>query len=472
VNPTNEKEPPSTLQKALTINLDQAIYGTIAEIGAGQEVARFFFQAGGAAGTIAKSMSAYDMQFSNAIYGAEESGRYVTRGRLERMLDREYRLVVERLEGYRPKNTTYFAFANTVAAKAYNRKGECHGWLGVRMQLFPEAPPSQVMLHVRMLDKENRLQQDALGILGVNLIYGAFYHYRSAHRLIESLLDNLSTDRIEIDMIEFSGPYFDELDHRLINLHLIKTGLTNAVMYAADGTIIQPSEILHKKHILVIRGSFRPVTNINLDMIKCGYQQFLKEPGVDPEQVVMLTEITTATLEWSGDIDDKDFLGRVDTLNALGQIVLISNYLRYFRLVNYFRRYTQRTIGIVLGIPNVRDIFNEKFYEGLEGGILEAFGKLFGGNTKLFVYPATGADGQLTTLQSLQMDEKLRHLFDYLLVNEYLVPMDGYRTDLFHIDSRAMLKTLQAGRDGWQKDVPEIVAQMIESKRLFGYDSV
>ena len=377
--------PLTTNRKALTVNLNEQQYGTFAEIGAGQEVARMFFQAGGASGTIAKSISAYDMAFSDAIYG--KAPRYVSKERLALMLSHEYDLLIQRLAAQRGERTTFFVFADTVATKSYKGNNEAHGWMGVRFQSEPGGPPSDIVLHVRMWDRENVLQQQALGIIGVNLIYGAFYYRQDPRRLIQSLLDNLGSDRIEVDMCRFSGPAFPGVDNRLMSLHLVRHGLTNAVMYSPNGDVLQPSEVLYKKAILVERGSFRPVTHVNVDMLNCATAQFVQEPLVKGKDVMVLMEITMNNLLAAGAIDGADFLSRVDVLGDIGFTVLISNYSEYYRLTSYFRRYTKEMIGVAMGINNLLEIFNEKYYENLEGGILESFGRLFRNAVKLYVYP-------------------------------------------------------------------------------------
>jgi hypothetical protein len=461
----------STLQKALELNLDPHKYGTIAEIGAGQEIARFFFQAGGAAGTLAKTMSAYDMQFSDAIYGEEEHGRYVSRSRLEKMLEKEFRLLGERVRESRPKNSCFFAIADTVKAAGYKNRGQCHGWVGVRAQLYPGAPPSDIILHVRMLDKANRQQQYALGVLGVNLLYGAFYHYRTPELLVESLSDNLERGRIEINMIHFQGPYFDEVDNRLMALHLVKSGLAGAIMFSPDGEVLPPSDALYKKHCLLFRGSYRPITNVNMDMVRCGKEQFHAEEDVDEDRTVLLAELTMAHLMNEGEIDTQDFLARIDMLSAQGFSVLISNYLRFFRLRSYLNEFTKRKIGIVLGVANIQDIFDEKYYTDMEGGILEAFGKLFSGNIRLYVYPILGDDGELVTLENIRVDNQVRLLLRHLVENGCIVPLDGANTDVLQIKSRDVLQSIRQGRTDWKVAVPEVVYETIVNNKLFNYDS-
>lgn len=375
----------TTTQKVLTINRDAPKYGTFAEIGAGQEVAREFFHAGGASRTIAKSISAYDMVFSDAIYG--RAPRCVSRERLKLMLDHEYQLLIERLGATRGDRTCFFVFANTVATSNSKDTNEAHGWLGIRLQIEPKREPSEIVLHVRMWDKEATLQQQALGIVGVNLIYGAFYYRDDPKKLIGSLHDDLAPGRIEVDMLRFAGPYFEKVDNRLMSLHLVEFRLTNAVMFGRQCDVLQPSEVLYKKAILVERGSFRPVTHVNVDMINCAASQFVQEPRVKGKDVIILMEITMNNLLSSGHLDPQDFLSLVDLLADIGFTVLISNYSEYYRLTSYFRRYSKEMIGVALGINNLLEVFNEKYYENLEGGILESFGRLFRNAVKLYVYP-------------------------------------------------------------------------------------
>ncbi len=483
----------STNQKALAINLDDEIYGTFAEIGAGQEVARQFFKAGGAAGTIAKSMSAYDMKFSDDIYG--KAHRYVSRERLLQMLDHEYQLLTERLDATRGERSTFFAYANTVAAASYKGTGDCHGWMGMRFQTRPHGPPNDIVIHVRMWDKTAISQQDALGIIGVNLAYGAFMLHKDIEEFIVSLADNLGIQRIEVDMLEFNGPDFAHVENRAICLHLVQHGLTNAVMYSPDRHVLQPSEILYKKAILVERGSFRPVTNVNIDMLEAAGAQFLQEEKNRGQEVVVLMEITMHNLLAGGELNLDDFLARVDTLAALGYHVLISNYSEFFRLTDYFRRFTKNMVGIVLGINNLLEVFNEQYYDNLAGGILEACGRLFKENTKMYVYPMKGAgynryladqaqkDGGVTaaphaptmpgdwliTSQNLQVKIHLRNLYGYLLENHYIEPVLGYHPENLGIFSRDVLKKITEGDATWEKAVPAQAAAIIKDRHLWGY---
>jgi hypothetical protein len=486
-NAASPAEALTTLQKARRINLDAPMYGTFAEIGAGQEVAREFFHAGGASGTIAKSISAYDMIFSDAIYGKCE--RYVSRERLGLMLDHEYGLLVERLSAIRGARTNFFVFADTVATGNRQGTNEAHGWLGMRFQAAPMSEPSEIVLHVRMWDKDPVLQQQALGIVGVNLIYGALYLRSDPRTLIESLQDNLGIDRIEVDMLHFSGPSFEAIDNRLMALHLVECKLSNAVMFGPQGEVLQPSEVLHKKAILVERGSFRPVTHVNVDMIACATAQFVQESAVKSKEVIVLMEITMNNLLSEGALDARDFLSRVDLLADMGFTVLISNYSEYYRLTSYFRRYTKEMIGVAVGINNLLEIFNEKYYENLEGGILESFGRLFRNAVKLYVYPMSreayeryivesrnpgetaqsAAPSILITAKNVRVDDRLASLYSHLLENHCIDSIVGFDTNILGIFSRDALKRIRDHDVIWEDMVPKSVATAIKRRGLFGH---
>ena len=456
-----------TNRKALQINLDAKKYGTFAEIGAGQEVARRFFTVGGAAGTIAKTMSAYDMTFSDAIYGPTD--RYVSRKRLWTMLDHEYELLVKRLDAKLGGDRTFFVFADTVAARSFKQHNESHGWLGVRFQTEPRGEPSQIIIHVRMLDESNADQQEALGVIGVNLLYGAFY-YSQPERLISSLQENLAPGRIQVDLIKFSGPSFAKIDNRLINLQLVSQGLTDTVMFTADGEMVQPSEILHKKAILIERGSFRPVTYATNDMLEGARGQFLKESGCSEEDTVVLMEMTLENLLSEGQLNHADFLARVDILGALGRTVLISKFGEYYRLAGYLSRYTNRMIGLVMGVPSLIEILDEKYYLNLEGGILEALGRMFKHGLKLYVYPMIDeTTGAILSATKVHVAPNLRALFQYLIDNCYIQEIADYRKDFLRIYPATVLAKLKAGDKSWEEMVPPEVAQIIKEREFFGY---
>ncbi len=456
-----------TLQKALRINLDPRWYGTIAEIGAGQEVARWFFRAGGAAGTVAKSMSAYDMAVSDAVYG--KADRYVSMGRLQAMLDREFQLNLSRLGDERGDDTAFFAFADTVVARSYRGGNECHGWMGVKFQSNPHDEASQIILHVRMLDAEASLQQEALGVVGVNLLHGAFFQHHEPELLVESLLDRLTTGRIEIDMIEMRGIEFRAVDNRLMALKLVQVGLSGAAMFAPDRQVLQPSEVLRKRAILVERGSFRPPTVVNIDMLDSALVKFEADPDVAERDVLVLTELTMANLRAGGDdVDRRDFLARADLLAACGMTVLISDFDAYHRLAAYLGWRTDGRIGMVMGVPSLIDLFDESSHADLPGGILESFGRLFKNDLRLFVYPML-RDDEVTTVDNVVVADYLQPLYDYLAGRGSFVHLDSYKPDYLPILSRDVLQRIPTEDTTWESMVPPEVSELIKKRGFFGY---
>jgi hypothetical protein len=455
-----------THQKALAINLDDSKYGTIAEIGAGQETARWFFRVGGAAGTVAKAMSAYDMQFSDSIYGTCE--RYVSRDRLQAMLNHEYQLLIERLGESRGANCAFFAFANTVAARSFSQKQDGHGWLGICFQTGPGAAASGIDLHVQLKGQENIQDQETLGLLGVNLIYAALYLQHDPQALLASLLDGLSTELLAIDMIDFSGPAFETVDNRLMALRLVQLGLSSAAMFQADGKVVQPAEALYKKAVLVERSRFRPPTNLTMYLLDCACKEFYREADINPEEVIVLSEVTLHNLADGEDIDAGDFLQRAEMLCALGKHVLISDYGEFYRLAQYLSAYTSMPVGVVLGVPTLVQIFDEKYYEDLQGGILESFGRLFRNDLRLYVCPALDTKtGELTTVHNLKVRKHLRHLYLHLLENGYIKELVAVDRSQLAIFSHTVLEKIRKGESGWETMVPEQVAKIIHDKRLF-----
>ena len=466
----NQTSSRNTSAKALRLNLDEKKYGTIVEIGAGQEVARQFFLAGAAAGTIAKTMSAYDMKFSDAIYGVQEDRRYVSKNRVKAMMEQEFDLVLDRVGDTRSRSSRYFAYAATVAAKSFNRANECHAWCGIRVQMYPGAEPSDITVHVRMLDDNAEAQQQALGVIGVNLIYAAYYYFENPKKIIDSLTDNIKANRIEIDSIEFKGPYFEDVDNRAKNIHLIRSWKTRAIMFKPDGTVAVPAEMLYKKNVLTIRGSFRPVTKLNVDMIEQGQLAFRKLPGVEQENTVAIAEITLNDSRGNdAKVPSKDIIARVQLLNSLGYNVMVSDYTRYFSLRAYFRQYTKLQIGIVVGMINIKQIFDEESYRGVEGGILEGFGKLFPDNTRLFVYPELDDSGELNDFTSVKVPDHLRFLYRHLLENDFIQGIDCSDHNLFKIFSRDVLKQLPKGRGEWENALPEGAVEEIMKNNFFGF---
>jgi len=458
----------STRPKALKINLDGRKYGTFAEIGAGQEVVRWFFHAGKAAGTIAKTISAYDMAVSDGLYGPAH--RYVSRQRLEAMLDHEFASLVERLDPTRGERTAFFVFADTSATQTHSRRPLGHSWLGVRFQTEPRGEPSEIILHVEMLDPVTVEQQEALGLAGVNLIYGAFYYADDPTHLIASLMDDLSRRRIEVDMIKFSGPAFAKVDNRLMSLQLVEQGLTDAAMFTAGGEVVEPAEVLYNKPVMIERGSFRPVTNVTLEMLDRAARQ-LQQDAPDARDLVAIMEMTLNNLMAEQTIDHRDFLARVDILSALGKMVMISNYTRFDRVTSYLRHYTQNWIGMAMGVPTLRQVFDEKYYTEMEGGILEGVGRLFQGPVKLFIYPTREADaGELTTSDQLDVEPDLKHLYRHLVENGYIESIREFDPGQLHVTPGSVLGAIQSGDPGWEKLVPPQAAAVIKQEGLFGYD--
>jgi hypothetical protein len=458
-----------THQKALKINLDPRWYGTFAEIGAGQEVVRWFFRVGGAAGTVAKSMSAYDMTVSDAIYGSGD--RYVSQSRCQAMLDREFGLNIERLSTQRGDTTAFFAFADTVVARSYQGGNECHGWMGLKFQSRPHDEPSQIMIHVRMLDAEASLQQEALGIVGVNLLFGGFFLHHEPESMVESLLDKLTTGRVEIDMIKFEGIEFRSVDNRLMALKLVQLGLSGAAMFGANGEVLQPSDVLYKKAVLVERGSFRPPTHVNFDMLECALKKFTCDPSVADKEVLPIFELTMRNLLAGGrEVDRRDFLARADLLAACGMTVLISDYFEYYRLAAYLSWRTKERIGIVMGVPSLIELFDDKYYTALPGGILESFGRLFKHNLKLYIYPLLdAASGQTITKDTMKVAPELEKLYGYLADRGSFVALDNYKPEVLNIFSRDVLAKISSGDSSWETMVPHEVAALIKSRRFFGY---
>lgn len=458
----------STARKALRVNLDGTKYGTFAEIGAGQEVARWFFHVGGAAGTVAKTISAYDMAVSDAIYGPTR--RYVSRQRLETMLAYEFDLLRERLEKTQGEARGFFAFANTVTTRSFSHKEEGRGWMGIRFQAAPRQEPSEIIIHVRMLDKENDRQQEALGVIGVNLIYGAFYLHRQPERLIHSLLDNLTWQRVEVDMIRFAGSLFADVDNRLMALQLVEQDLTEAAMFTADGETVQWNDALYRKPVLVQRGSFRPVTKTTIDVLECALEQFLKEPDLKNEQPVVLMEMTLRHLTVGDAIDHQDFLQRADMLRALGRDVFISNFLRLHRLAAYLGRYTDRPIGVAIGAPRLPEVFDESYYNKEEGGLLGGLGQLFKNPARLYVYPSLDfRTGRIVTVENYRVEPRLRHIYAYLIENRFIQGLTHAHTDLLRIRSGDVLEKIGACDASWEEMVPPPVAEVIKREGLFGW---
>ncbi|MEY3237277.1 MAG: hypothetical protein RI883_1378 [Bacteroidota bacterium] len=460
----------TTEEKALKVNLTPDIYGCFAEIGAGQEVAANFFKAGGSSGTIAYTQSAYDMKVSDSMYG--EATRYVCEERLLTMLGTEYETLKFRLPN-KYKEARFFAFCNTVESLNYHKTNQGQGWVGIRFQLGLEEKPNDVILHIKMHDNSHKGQQEALGILGVNLVHACYFHNDDLNEFLTSLVHRLPRDRMEIDMLRVSGPDFENIDNRIIALNLVKRGITDATMFDLCGNVLQPATALYKKNILLVRGRFRPVTKVHIDMVEVGKTQFLKEKDVSEENLNVIFELTLKDLTADGKISDKDFVDRAELLGSLGYTVMISNYLKHYKMVDYLASITkEKRMGLLLGVYNLHTIFDERYYDNLPGGLLEAFGRGFGHNVKMFVYPAINVDsGELYNLENLKIPEHLNGLLTFLKDNNKMEAIHEYDKSLLHIMSDDVLSKIKAGGSNWEEDVPFEVVKAIKFYELFGYQA-
>jgi len=460
----------SVKQKALRVNLNAHIYGTFAEIGAGQETVRHFFRAGGASGTIAKAMSAYDKDFSDAIYGIEKDKRYVTESRLRKMLSHEVDLIEDRIIREKHPNKIFFAYANTVTTIDFVKRFKGHGWVGIKFQMDALEDFNEIVLHVRFKQSDSRLQQETLGVLGANLIYGAFYLNDKPKDLLKSFYDNIDKDTIEIDMVDFSGPRFMYVDNRLMSLHLVKNGMTDAVMFGPDGNNLLPAQQLYKKNILALRGSYRPVTLVNVEIYKESKKLFLAEKRVKEENTYIVFEITLANLRSEGKINERDFLDRAELLCSLGQTVMITNFQEYYKLVDYFAEFSKARMGLAMGVYNLIQIFDEKYYRNMSGGILEAFGKLFYKDLKIYLYPLKDLEtGEIITSDTLKVHPRMKELYKYFKFNGRIMDLENFDPEILEIFSRKVFQMISHGEKGWEKMLPEGVPEIIKNHRLFGY---
>ena len=459
-----------TEQKALEINLNKAIYGTFAEIGAGQEVARNFFQVGAAAGTIAKTMSAYDKHYSDAIYGCDITGRYVCENRLYRMLDHEFQLIDERLSKL-DQERTYFVFADTVSAINYAKTIKGNGWMGLRFQTQPGGPPSEIVIHVRMLDNDNRLQQEAIGVLGVNLIYSCYYYRDQPEKMVQSLIDSLD-GRVFVDLIRVRGEAFDHMDNRLLVLYLVKHGLTEVTIFDTEGKPQHASEFLYKKSLMVVRGNFRPPTLVTSDVFKSSFKQFCDEPDVDPNKAVLLSEITLEYLTRDdGKIHEADFLARAELLGAMGHSVILSNCDNHQHLITYMSDHKVQQFGIVIGVHELLSILKEKYEQNQDGRLLVAFGELFTRKVKVYAYPALKDEhsSELWTAATLPVPEGIKFLYRHLLDSEQIVEVQQYNAETLKIFPHIVFSKILNDEDGWEDMVPEYLAKLIKEKGLYDF---
>lgn len=458
-----------TKRKALKINLNPVIYGSFAEIGAGQEVARQFFQAGGASGTVARTISAYDMAFSDSVYGKSTDGRYVCESRLNKMLESEFNILKEVLVDKKSEETCYFALADTVVALNYQKTNVAHGWMGCRFQITPKSEPNEVVIHLRMLENDNLLQQQTLGVLGVNLVYACYNYYDRPNVFIKSLLENLSTDRINIDMIRMSGPDLEYVDNRLLSVQLVKNGMTQVAMFDRNGSVKQPADMLYKKNAMVLRGSFRPITYVGFNMLKSGFSLFKNEvKSYTKHNSMILCEMTLSNLLAEGDFDERDFLARADILCSMGQNVMISDFRQYHRLVEYLSQFKIQNLRLIIGSETFERVMDDKYYTELKGGLLESFGKLFVKNTKVYIYP-TKIKNTLLTSENLHFDEKYTYLYQFLKKNKKILDIQDVKKEWLQIRSNKVLEMIKNNDDRWVDMVPKFISKFIKAKKLFDY---
>lgn len=467
-----ERELMDTSKKALFINLDDSIYGSFAEIGGGQEVARFFFQSGGASGTVAKTISAYDMVFSDTLYGKTPQNRYVSQPRLMQMLDIEYGNLIKLLSGKKDKKTRFFAFSNTVTTLNYHKTNKAHGWLGIRFQITPGSEPNEVVLHVKLLENDNLLQQKTLGILGVNLLYACYYNYQYPNSFLQSLVESNLHDRIEIDMISMKGPELNYVDNRLLAVQLVKNNMTTVTMFDRNGNVKPPADLLYRKNVMLLRGSFRPITYVGFDMLKSAFSLFKKEIGFDKDKTIVLCEITLKNLIEKGVFDERDFLDRVDILNGMGQNVMITNFKEFYKVSDWFTQFRVNNIRMVIGALTFKKVLQKHYYQNLKGGILEAFGKLFTENLRVYLYPALrkGSSNELLTSQSITVEEDVRFLYQHLIESGLIIDIPHIRKEVLPYFSWKVMEKLCNKDSSWEEMVPKYVSSFIKSNDLFGYE--
>ena len=453
-------------RKALIINIDTSLYGSFAEIGGGQEVARHFFQAGGASGTIAKTISAYDKRFSDSFYNNNKQGRHVSEGRLIKMLDYEYKELTSLLSNDLDE-TTFFTLANTMEVLNYSKTNKSHGWMGVKYQLTPNSEPNLVIIHIKLLENDALMQQTTIGLLGVNLLYACKFYHNSPNTFLKSLTDNVSVDRFRITIMRMSGPDLDYIDNKLLAVQLVKNKMTRSIMFDKQGNVQQPSDMLYKKNVLAFRGSFMPVTYIAKDILNKSMALFALDEDYEHDNTLSFCELTINNILSKGEIDEQDFLNRVDMLVSIGQNVMISDLPEYYKLVEFFSQFKMNKLRIVMGIPTFERVLNKKYYKELKGGILEAVGKMFPSNMKLYIYPTRKAGNpDIITSEDIDMDDDVRMLFDYLKENRYILDIKSEMINQLHVSTREVNKMITSGKNNWEKFVPMSVCKIIKEKKL------
>ena len=410
------------------------------------------------------------MIYSNSIYGKSESGRYVSKDRLDKMLSIEFDNIYNLLGEKRGQGTRFFAFANTVATLNYQKDNESHGWIGIKFQIYPNSKSNEVLTHVRLLENDYVLQQKTLGIFGVNLIYACYNYYKTPGQFLVSLMDSLSNQRIEINMVEMKGTELNDVDNRLLSVQLVKNNMTHATMFDRYGNVQQPSDMLYKKNVIVLRGVFRPITYTGFDMLKTSYGLFKKDESYEKGNTLTFCEIALNSLPDTEIFEERDFLERVDILNNMGQNVMVSSFREFYRLVEHLSHYNITNLRIIMGVMTFLKVMDKNYYVHLKGGILEAFGKLFPGNMKLYLYPTIEKEkGTLLNSRNIIVPEDIKYLYKHLLYNRKILDIQNANIKKLHVQSDEIRKMICGNNDGWEEMVPKFVSKFIKSKKLFQY---
>jgi hypothetical protein len=459
----------STKEKSVHINIDSNYYGAIAEIGGGQETVRHLFQAGGASNTVAKSISAYDKLFSDHFYNQGNPARHVAEDRLRKMIDHEYGELIEILD--KKNNRKFFAFANTVETLNFAKTNHGNGWLGIAVEGNDRYHPNKMFIHLKLHENDTLLQQNTLGALGINLIYGGLFQWEDPRDVLLSLLDNLDTGRVEVDYVSVEGPDLGWVDNRLLNLMLVSNDMTPAIMFDQSGKVQQPGELLYKKNVIVLRGYFRPINNLVMEFIEDSLANFKRDEDYRPDNTIAFCEISLKYLIQNKKVNEKDFLNRVDLLNKMGQSVMISKFYRYFQLVKYFAQFNLIKLRLVVGLPTFDKIMDPSNYTDLHGGLLEAMGALFQEKVKVYLYPYIDMNsGEVIYPEDSHFSESNRMLWQYLNATKKILVLKSIQPKTLEISSEYISGLIENGDESLINFVPEKVYQLIKQNKLFGYN--
>lgn len=459
----------STKEKSVHINIDSNYYGTIAEIGGGQETARHLFQAGGASNTVAKTISAYDKLFSDHFYNQGAPSRYVAEERVRKMVDYEYDELIKILD--KKNSQKFFAFANTVETLNYAKTNQGSGWLAVAVEGTDRYQPNKIFIHVKLHERDTLLQQYSLGTLGINLIYGTLFQWNDPRKILLSLLDNLGSDRVEVDYIYAEGPDLTWVDNRILNLMLVSNNMTPAIMFDPDGNVQHPADMLYKKNVLLMRGYFRPVNNLVIEFLEESLDVFKRDEDYRPDNTIAFCEISLNNLMHDRKVDEKDFLHRVDLLNMVGQSVMVSNFSRYFELVNYFGQFKMIKLRVIMGMPTFDMILDSSLYPDLRGGVLESVGKLFHENVKLYLFPYVDAkSGEIVYPDDDHFEGPNKLLWQYLNMTKKILILELKSKELAQQTTEQINGFIRSGDERLQNYLPEKIFLHIKQNQLFDYN--